>query len=182
MEKCAICKKCFNTESGLKKHVTIMFGKDSKHCPWLVYLAKYKKQNQFSKRSLEKMYYQQSKTTVEMSEELKIGKPTLLRTIKFYGIKLRNRSEATKNQIQRDGIWNRGKNKYNHESIARYAQSRMGKNNPFYTAPNYEERYKKVIAASHKGIHSFLGNRNPKTIEDRMDKLLLKNKDRKSVV
>lgn len=175
MQKCAICMKAFNTEKCLKKHVTIMYGKDKKHCPWLVYLAKYKGQKQFSKKYLEKMYWEENKTTVEMAQELGVGKPTLLRTIKFYQIKMRDRSEATKNQIQRQGLWNRGKNKYNHPSIARYAQSRMGKNNPFYTAPNYEERYNNLLKVSKRGLYKFLGNRNPKTTEDRMDKILSKN-------
>jgi len=172
MEKCNICNKEFSSEIGLKRHVTIMFGKDSTHCPWLVYLSKYKNIDKYSKNSLEKMYLIEKKTTPQISQELNVQKLTLLRTMKYYDIKLRNRSESTKNQITRDGVWNAGKTKYNNKSIARYSRSRLGKLNPFYTAPGYEERYKKLMNVAKKGIAKFCANRNPKTTEDRLSKIL----------
>lgn len=177
MNKCEICGKQFNKRISLERHITSSYGKEKKkkHCPILVYKWKYEKDNRFSKKSLIKMYVKEKKSTPMMKEELQVNKKTLLDTMHYYKIKTRNLSEATINQIERDGLWNKGLTKYDHPSIMSYAKKRIGKNNPFYTAPGIEERRKKLAAAGRKGLARFSANRNPKSTERRMGKILDQN-------
>jgi len=93
----------------------------------------------------------------------------------YYKIKMRNISEASKNQIERDGLWNKGLTKYDHPSIMSYAKQRKGKNNPYYTAPGFEVREKRNLEILKKTWKSFNKNRNPKSTEKRMAKILDQN-------
>jgi hypothetical protein len=174
MFKCKVCGKEFEKEFSLERHITTSYGKEKirKHCPILVYKYKYNGDKRFSKRNLKKMYLVDRKSTPMMSEELNVCKKTLLDTMHFYDIKMRTISEATQNQIERDGLWNKGKTKYNHPSIMKYAKSRVGKNNPYYTAPGFEERQRKMLERHKKWVRTFCTNRDPKTTERRMRKLL----------
>lgn len=140
--------------------------------PILAYMSEYEDKQEFSKKNLERMYITQKLSTPKISEQLGINKATLIRTIHYYGIRMRNISEATKNQLSRDGLWNKGKTKKDHPSIKRYADSRKGKNNPYYTAPGYEERRRKN-KEHFKGIaRNPSGSYFPKTTEVRMAKIL----------
>lgn len=169
-----ICKVCGKNVSNLKKHVSVSFGKEviKKHMPYYGYLALYENFKQFSKENLRKLYIDDMQSTPMISENLKINKPTLLTLMHYYKIALRNTSEAAKNQIKRDGMWNDGLTKYSHPSIMRYANARKGKNNPFYTAPGFEERYKKS-KERYFGIHrQQCHKRMPESTEGRMVKIL----------
>ncbi len=145
MHTCLVCSKRFDSRTSLERHIGTSYGKEKEpmHMPLLVYKAKHENQLRFSKRCLYKMYEKEMKSTVMISEELGVNKRTLLSTMHYYKIKLRNISEAAKNQSDRDGIWNKGKTKDDHPSIMKYANSRLGKNNPYYTAPGFEERQRK---------------------------------------
>lgn len=118
------------------------------------------------------MYLIDGKSSPMMIKELKVGKKPLLDAMRFYKIPLRSASEAAKNQIKRDGLWNKGKTKYNHPSIMKYAKKRKGKDNPYYTAPGFEEREKKMIERNRNNAKIFCANRDPKTTEKRMRKIL----------
>lgn len=177
MHKCKICGKIFKRRISLERHITVLYGKEKekKHCPILYYKWKYEGDIRFSKSSLKKMYLTEMKSTPMIKEELNINKITLLNMMRYYGIKLRNISECAKNQIKRDGLWNKGLTKYDHESIMKCAKKRMGKNNPYYTAPNFEERKKKNLEIIKKAHAMSTANRNPKTTERRMAKILDEN-------
>ena len=177
MNKCKICGKEFNKRVSLERHITSSYGKEKKknHCPILVYKWKYEKDDRFSKKNLIKMYVKEKKSTPMMSQELEVNKKTLLDTMHYYQIKMRNVSEASKNQIERDGLWNKGLTKYDHPAIMSYAKQREGLNNPFYTAPNFEKRKKRNLKILKKAWKSFNRNRNPKSTEKRMAKILDQN-------
>jgi hypothetical protein len=174
MHKCKICGKEFEKRFSLEKHITILYGKEKirKHCPLLVYKNKYENDYRFSKKNLKKMYLYDMKSTPMISSELGINKKTLLDTMDYYHIKKRNISEASRNQFKRDGIWNKGLTKFNNKSIMKYAKERLGKNNPFYTAPGFEERKRKFYESGSKGRMQFLANRNPASTEQRICKIL----------
>lgn len=164
--KCKICGRIFPQWSGLQRHIS------RKHMPYLAYWAKYEGKSNFSKRHLRKMYFKEKKSTPMISEELNIMKQTLLKLMRFYGIRLRNPSSATKNQIARDGLWNKGKTKEDHPSIMRYAQARRGRNNPYFTAPGFEDRQRKS-RERFRGIHrASCHNPTPKSTEGRMSAIL----------
>jgi len=177
MYECKICNKKFEKRISLERHVTVSYGKSNNgHLPILAYMAEYEGKREFSKKSLENMYINQRMSTPQISIALKINKVTLLGTMKYYGIKTRDMSEAARNQIARDGLWNKGKTKADHPSIMKYAKSRCGKNNPYFTAPGFKERHHKSIERF-KGIQKkCIGNHNPKTTEVRMKKVLDDNK------
>jgi len=176
MYKCKICGDTFGCEVSLKRHVTIKYSrsKNDSHCPWLVYLSEYDNRIEYAKKSLESMYIKDKKSTPMIAEELNVNKQTLINTMKYYGIKLRNVTQASKNQYERDGIWNKGKTKHDHPSIMKYAKLREGKNNPFYTAPGVEERRQKSRDRWHQLVRAgkILDNRNPKTTELRFEYIL----------
>lgn len=174
MNACKICGKKFNKRISLERHVTSSYGRENekKHCPILVYKWKYEEDNRFSKDNLIKMYIEDKKSTPMMSEELGVNKKTLLDTMCYYQIQTRNTSEASINQIERDGLWNKGLTKHDHSSIMSYAKKREGYNNPFYTAPNFEERKKRNLEILKKAWSCFNNNRNPKSTEKRMAKIL----------
>ncbi len=177
MNKCKICGKSFEKRISLERHITSSYGKEKKkkHCPILVYKCKYEKDRRFSKYNLKKMYVKEKKSTPIMKEELEINKRTLLDTMHYYKIKMRNISEASKNQIERDGLWNKGLTKYDHSSIMSYAEQRKGRNNPYYTAPGFEKRKKRNLEILKKMWKQFNANRNPKSTEKRMVKILDQN-------
>jgi hypothetical protein len=54
----------------------------------------------------------------------------------------------------------------------KYAKTRKGKDNPYYTAPGFEEREQKMLERNKKNCKKFCANRNPKTTEKRMSKIL----------
>jgi hypothetical protein len=174
MYKCQICQREYRNKSVLYKHVAIRYGwkQEPIHCSALEYRCKYDGENQFSKDNLEKMYITDGKSTPMMSDELKVHKYALLKTMHDYGIKLRNTSEASKNRAARDGVWNRGLTKKDHPGIMAYAKKRLGKNNPYYTAPNFEERQKKQLLNLKKAWKTFNNNRNPASTEKRMAEIL----------
>ncbi len=174
MYKCKICEKEFDKRISLEKHVGTSFGKEKKkrHCPLLVYFAKYEGKSEFSKRALKKMYLKELKSTPMIADELNIHKAALLSAMHYYGIEMRNTSSAAQNQIARDGIWNKGETKFTHPSVKKYADSRKGKNNPYFTAPGFEERQRKnrerFLGIHRKQCHK----RMPKSTEGRMAKIL----------
>lgn len=174
MNKCKICGKMFEARISLEKHVGTSYGKEKEqvHCPLLVYRCKYEGDDRFSEAALRRMYFDEMQSTPMMSELLKVEKKTLLSAMRYYGIRLRNGSDAAKVQAERDGIWNKGLTKYDHKSIQKYADSRRGRDNPFYTAPGFEVRLAKMKAHWQKMRRVACGNRNPKTTEDRMSKIL----------
>ncbi len=174
MNKCQICGKQFEKRISLEKHVGTSYGKEKIkiHVPLLAYMANHEGRKEFSKENLHRMYIKESGTTPVMSDELQVNKTTLLTTMHYYGIKLRSRSKATKNQIQRDGLWNKGKTKLDHPSIMEYAKTRRGKDNPYYTAPGFEERQRKN-RERFLGVHrQQCHKRMPKSTEGRMVKIL----------
>jgi len=173
MYKCAICGAEFEKEISLKRHVSVSFAiSDNGHLPWLVYLNKYCERKEFSKKSLRKMYETEMMSTPMISKKLGLNKQTLLRAMHYYGIHLRSASEASKNQFDRDGIWNKGLTKNSHPSIKQYADSRRGKNNPYWTAPGLEERRQKNADRAMSRLQDGRGNRQPKSTELRMVKIL----------
>ena len=174
MNKCKICGKKFEEKRSLYLHVSVSYSKEKeeKHCPTYAYMAKYEGDKRLSKSNLKKMYFNDKQSTPMISEEMGVNKGMLIKTMHYYGFSLRSISEATINQIKRDGLWNKGKTKNDHPSIMKYAKAREGKNNPFYTAPGYEERYKKFVEMGKRGVNNFCANRNPKTTERRMSKIL----------
>lgn len=172
MYKCQICGKTFENDNSLYRHVGTRYKKERQriHCSVTSYLLKY--DQRCIKSNLERMYYQEMKSTPQISKELGIAKQRLLFVMHEHGIQLRGLSEAAKNQLKRDGLWNKGQTKDTHTAVKKYADSRRGKNNPYYTAPGYEERHRKNCQRF-KGIaNKVLGNRNPKTTEARMCKIL----------
>jgi len=174
MYKCKICGKGFDKRISLERHVTVSYGKEKEkvHCPILAYRYQYEGEEQFSESNLRSMYNDEMKSTPMISEELRVNKKTLIDLMHYYGIELRDASSATINQIERDGLWNKGKTKYNHPSVMKYAKSRRGKNNPYYTAPGYEKRHKQNLERWKTIQRGLNGNRNPKTTEARLAKLL----------
>jgi hypothetical protein len=174
MYKCKICDKELKEKTSLYLHVSVCYGKErvEKHCPTYAYMAKYEGRKDLSKKNLVKMYFNDKKSTPMIAEELNVNKGMLIATMHYYGLKLRSTAEATKNMIKRDGLWNKGLTKYDHNSIMKYAKSRRGKNNPYYTAPNFEKRKKRNLEILKKAWKSFNSNRNPKSTEKRMSKIL----------
>lgn len=174
MYKCEICGKEFEKYLSLERHVSCSFGKErnKKHCPLGFYKWKYESDGRFSKDRLREMYFDDGMSTLMMADALQVNKGTLIHLMHFYGFKLRSSSQATKNQLRRDGLWNKGKTKYDHSSIMKYAKSRRGKSNPYYTAPGFEERRKRMIEVCRKAVRNSCRNRNPATTEKRMCKIL----------
>ena len=173
MFECKICGKVLNNERSLRLHVAVSSGKnDGIHCPIYEYILRYQQDSNISKNNLEKMYITDKKSTPQISKELKMNKKTLLILMHHYGIHLRNTSEASLNRVQRDGQWCTGLTKYDHPSIMRYAMARMGKNNPYFTAPGFEEREKKWAEGRLRGWKIFNARCNPKSTERRMTKIL----------
>ena len=117
------------------------------------------------------MYEKERKSTPMISDELHIEKRALLITMHHYRIKMRNTSEATKNQMARDGVWNKGKTKETHPSIEKYAANQRGDKHYFHTRPGAIERHLKILAKI-KRSPKCTGSRNPKTTEVRMVKIL----------
>jgi G:T-mismatch repair DNA endonuclease (very short patch repair protein) len=72
-------------------------------------------------------------------------KEVVLLHLKENGIKIRGTSEAIKEWNKKQGgPWNKGLTKNEHPSIKKYADSRLGKNNPYFkTAP--EKRFDRFI-------------------------------------
>jgi hypothetical protein len=171
--KCLICGKEFDNRFSLERHITTSFGKEkeSKHLPILVYRCNLEGDLRFSKDGLKGLYLN-GMSTPRISKHLGVNKKTLLDTMKYYGIKFRNPSEQGKNRAKVLGVWNDGLTKYDHPSIMRYAKSRMGKNNPYYTAPNFEERRKHLIDVCTPHLIKSSPSRNPKSTELRMIKIL----------
>ena len=109
MEECAVCGKIFIKRSSLIYHVSLSYAHEclknseskKKHCPILVYRCLYEGESALSKENLEKLYWIDGKSTPMIASELGIMKLTLLHTMRYYNIRLRNRSSATKNQINR---------------------------------------------------------------------------------
>jgi len=174
MNKCKICGKEFDKRISLERHITSSYGKEKKkkHFPILIYKCKYEKDRRFLRCNLKKMYTKEKKSTLIMKEELGVNKKTLLDTMRYYKIKLRNTSESTINRIERDGLWNKGLTKYDHPSIMKYAKQRLGKNNPYYTAPGFRKREKRNLEILKKAWGSFHSNRDPASTEKRMAKIL----------
>ncbi len=174
MNQCKICGKEFEKRISLEKHIGTSYGKEKqkKHVPLLVYMSIHEGRKGLSKKTLTKMYCKEMKSTPIISDELSVYKPSLLSAMHYYDIPLRNLSDATKNQIKRDGLWNKGKTKHDHPSVMQYAKSRRGKNNPYYTAPGFEERQRKN-RERFLGIHrQQCHNRMPAKTEGRMVKIL----------
>lgn len=174
MNKCEICGKEFKKRISLEKHIGTSYGKEKtkRHVPLLVYLAVYEGREEFAKVNLDQMYIRDWKSTPVMADELQVNKSALLTAMHYYGIRLRDRSEAASVQIKRDGLWNKGKTKTEHPAIMSYAKARVGKNNPYYTAPGFEERQRKN-RERFLGIHrQNCHNRMPKSTEGRMAKIL----------
>lgn len=176
MFECKICNKQFAKKVSLEKHIGTSYGKESKkgkpvHIPLLVYFAKYDGNKRLSKKVLKKMYWQDGKSTLTMSLELGVQKITLLNTMRYYDIPFRDKKEQCKNRAKVFGVWNDGKTKFDHPSIMRYANSRMGKNNPYFTAPNFDERQRKSYEKG-KQLAMVSQSRNPKSTEIRMCKIL----------
>lgn len=168
---CKICGLSYLKYSNLRIHVSA-----KKDHPTLVeYLAKFDKN--CSKESLIKMYIEDQISVKKIASNLGFGKAILFKLMRHFDIKIRTISESTKIQIKRDGLWNKGLNKFEHPSIMRYAKSREGENNPYYTAPNFEERQQKnrerMIEAIKNGRG--LGKHIPKSTEQRMRKILESN-------
>ena len=180
MFKCKVCGKEFEKKISFERHEGTSYGNEMKykgthiHLPLLVYYCQFDGKKEFSKESLEDMY-QNGMSTLMITERLDVQKITLLNTMRYYGIKFRNPSEQTKNRIKRDGLWNKGKTKFDHPSIMKYSKSRMGKNNPYFTAPNFDRRYK-ISCDNVKFLLDASPSRNPKTTEVRIKKILDANK------
>ena len=176
MCQCKVCGKEFQKRVSLDRHIGTSFGKEKIkiHCPLLEYMNIYEGRSEFSKQSLQFMYENQRKSTLMMSDELRIPKLTLLHIMHYYGIHMRDLSEATINQIARDGLWNKGKTKFNHPAIMSYAKAREGKNNPYYTAPGFPERHEKNIKRWREiqTRNNGAGRHDPKTTEMRMKAIL----------
>jgi len=177
MYKCQICQKEFKKRISLERHITVSYGKNpsSGHLPKLVYENRHEGRSQFSKKNLKKMYCNDKMTTRDMAELLSVDRGLLLRTMHYYGIHLRTRSEATKIQISRDGLWNKGKTKYTHPGVLKYANSRRGKNNPYYKTEGFAEREKRFHRHLLKINKLSIGKHSPKTTEVRMEKILKQN-------
>ncbi len=174
MVECKICGAKLKNRTSLMKHISVSFGKGNilHPCPWYVYLAKYEDRKELSRANLKRMYYKDGKSTPMIAKELGINKGALIRTLHWYGFKLRSISEAAKNQIARDGLWNKGETKYTHPSVKKYADSRLGNNNPFIKAPGYEARRRKSIEVFAKYRNRGIGNHSPKSTEQRMKSIL----------
>lgn len=172
--ECKICGKKFEKEISLKRHITVSYGKNNDdHVPWLAYRGTYLNEYNFSKKGLKDMYVNQKLSTPIIAKKLGVNKGSLLRTMHFYGIKMRNTSEAATVQIARDGLWNKGLTKYDHPGIMKVSKDRMGKNNPFFKEEGFEERKQIILKALKKGReNSNIGTRAPKTTEVRMCKIL----------
>ncbi|MCK9596316.1 hypothetical protein M0R19_03990 [Candidatus Pacearchaeota archaeon] len=75
------------------------------------------------------------------------GKEGILKILKKYEIIRRNTSEAIKIwSKKRGGPWNKGLTKKDHPSIKKYADSRKGKNNPYFRMS--EEKKEKMASFS----------------------------------
>lgn len=173
--KCLICGKEFDTKSKLWRHVNSSYAKEKSHLPILVYRCEYEGETIFSKKELS-LLYEQGMSTNRMIKLLNVNKNFLLQAMHYYDIKFRNPSEQGKNRAKVFGVWNRGLTKFDHPSIMKYAKSRMGKDNPYYTAPNFDERRRKLLAISHAFFQRSSPSRNPKTTEMRVIKVLTDNK------
>lgn len=172
--KCKICGKQFEKEISLKRHITVMYGRlGAPHVPWLFYQYKYNGRSEYSKKNLYNLYVNKKMSTPMISSQLKLNKGTLLNLMHFYNIPMRSISDAAKNQIDRDGIWNKDLDKYSHPSIMKYSKDRLGKNNPFFKPEGFKERKQKLIEVGKKARkNSNIGTRSPKTTEVRMCKIL----------
>jgi G:T-mismatch repair DNA endonuclease (very short patch repair protein) len=63
-------------------------------------------------------------------------KNNILSYLKENNIEIRKTSEATKCWVdKKGGVWNKGLTKEEHPSILKYSNSRIGKNNGYYTGP-----------------------------------------------
>jgi very-short-patch-repair endonuclease len=84
--------------------------------------------------------YSQGFSAQQIADKIKdknIGISPIKKDVLVYlrnnNIDIRNTSEATKCWIDKTGgVWNKGLTKENHPSIMKYAESRMGKNNPMF--------------------------------------------------
>jgi G:T-mismatch repair DNA endonuclease (very short patch repair protein) len=76
-------------------------------------------------------------------------KKDILLYLRENSISIRNTSEATKCWLDKTGgVWNKGLTKQEHPSVLKYAQSRMGKNNPYYLSS--DESRDKIKWWNHK--------------------------------
>jgi len=91
----------------------------------------------------------------ESNGTIKPIKKEILNFLRKNKIEIRNTSEATKCWVESTGgVWNKGLTKEEHPSIKLYADSRMGKNNPFFnTDPE-------------KRIDSFYKRSSPEVVEE----------------
>ena len=179
MIKCKICGKECKDEEMLKRHVTTAYGKevDKRHCLWLAYRARNMGDDRFSKENIKHMYYEDRLSSSKIAKKLGVYKHNILKLMSYYGISRRSRSEASENQIKRDGLWNKGLTKYDHPSIMKVSQERMGKNNPFYKKEGFEERKRKLYLSGVIGRKRALKGSSymPSTTEKRFKKILEKN-------
>lgn len=175
---CKFCEKEFVKETALFNHIKVSSAKEKieTHPSLPCYLADHSDKKEFSKENLTRMYSREMKSTPMIAEELQINKPLLLKIMHHHNIPLRNLSEATKNQIKRDGLWNKGKTKHDHPSIMKIAKKRLGKNNPYYTAPGFKERHRKNRALLRRIQRQSCLVGTPKSTEQRMITILDKMK------
>jgi hypothetical protein len=132
------CKECGEEFIRLIGHIK------KKHGDIDEYLIKHHQYN------IVKRYVEDKISTPHIAKEIrKFGltaqKISILSFLKEKGVERRSNSEAQKNYIDwSGGVWNKGKTKEEHPSIKKYADSRLGKNNPFYTGTT-EERRKEIL-------------------------------------
>lgn len=140
-----LCKICNKEYRNLGRHVSIHY-KDiqTKSKKMLYFRDVYK-----NKYDIVYEYTENKKSANQIAKEITqllnpflVQKSDVLNFLKHMKIKKRTTSEAGKVYYKENNVWNKGLTKYDHKSIKKYADSRVGKNNPIYNLTEKERKEK----------------------------------------
>lgn len=140
-----ICKICNKEYKNLGRHVSVHY-KDvkSKSKKMLYFHDFYKNKYDITREYLEskKSASQIAKEITQLFNPFPVQKGDILNFLKHMKVKKRTTSEAGKEYYKENPVWNKGLTKYDHVSIKKYADSRIGKNNPIYSLTEQEREEK----------------------------------------
>lgn len=166
MTQCPICERTFKS---LAKHMTVHFESSS---PVVAYAS--------SKGLDVAKMYKSGKSGNEIASCVNdfllwssIGKAAVYKFLDEKGISRRSTKSAMKSYYKENDVWNKGETKDTHPSVAQYAESRLGFNNPIHRVPaakrcstNYLNRLKRENYSAYMAHRKHLSERSKVWFQD----------------
>lgn len=140
-----LCKICNKEYENLGRHVSVHYKNvKTKSKKMLYFHDVYKREYNITHEYLEskKSANQISKEITQLFNPFPVQKSDILNFLEYMKVKKRTTSEAGKVYYKENDVWNKGLTRYDHSSIKKYADSRIGKNNPIYSLTEKEREEK----------------------------------------